>query len=99
MISISVGEAKNKLTYYLHLVEEKGESIQVTRHGKTVATINNQDSSNVLCKKQLFTKGLESWRSKYADELKQYSDEEIDVIFARQKDDEPILRHPEDFDW
>lgn len=99
MISISVGEAKNKLTYYLHLVEEKGESIQVTRHGKTVATINNQDSSNVLCKKQLFTKGLESWRSKYADELKQYSDEEIDEIFARQKDDEPIVRHPKDFDW
>ena len=99
MISISVGEAKNKLTYYLHLVEEKGESIQVTRHGKTVATINNQDSSNILSKKQLFAKGLESWRSKYADELKQYSDEEIDEIFARQKDDEPILRHPKDFDW
>ena len=34
-----------------------------------------------------------------ADELKKYSDEEIDEIFARQKDDEPIVRHPEDFDW
>ena len=33
-------------------------------------------------------------RSKYADELKQYSDKEIDEIFARQKDDEPIVRHP-----
>lgn len=99
MISISVGEAKNKLTYYLHLLEEKGESIQITRHGKTVATINNQDTSNVLSKKQLFAKGLESWRSKYADEIKQNSSEEIDEIFAREKDDEPAVRHPEDFEW
>lgn len=33
-------------------------------------------------------------RSKYAAVLKQYSDKEIDEIFARQKDDEPIVRHP-----
>jgi|GEM_PF-4969446 len=41
MISILVGVAKNKLPYYLHFVEEKDENIQVTRHGKTVAIINN----------------------------------------------------------
>ena len=32
--------------------------------------------------------------SKYADELKQYSDKEIDEIFALQKDDEQIVIHP-----
>ena len=98
MISVSVGEAKNKLPYFLHLVEEKGESIQVTRHGKTVAVINNQDASTVLDKKQLFAKGLASWRQKYAKELNHFSDEEIDSIFARDKDDEPVIRHPEDFE-
>lgn len=99
MISISVGEAKNKLTYYLHLLEEKGESIQITRHGKTVATLNNQDTTNTLSKKQLFLKGLESWRSKYAEEIKLNSSEEIDNIFTREKYDEPAVRHPEDFEW
>lgn len=99
MISISVGEAKNKLPYYLHLVEDKGESIQVTRHGKTVATINNQDMSNTLSKKQMFAKGVEKWRQKYADELAQISDAEIDEIFSRKKEDEPSVRHPEDFEW
>lgn len=54
MISVSVGEAKNKLTYFLHLVEDNGESIQITRHGKTVAVINNQEAFNSLDKKQQF---------------------------------------------
>ena len=34
MLKISVGEAKNRLPYFLHLVEEKNEEIQITRHGK-----------------------------------------------------------------
>lgn len=99
MISVSVGEAKNRLTYFLHLVEEKGESIKVTRHGKTVAVINNQDALTVLDKKQLFAKGLANWRQKYADELNQISNEEIDSIFSRETEDEPVVRHPEDFEW
>ena len=40
MLSVSVGEAKNRLPYFLHLVEEKNEEIQITRHGKPVAFIN-----------------------------------------------------------
>jgi len=99
MISVSVGEAKNKLPYFLHLVEEKGESIQVTRHGKTVAVINNQETSSITDKKQLFKNGLLKWRTKYADEIKQFTNEEIDSIFAREEDTEPDVRHPEDFDW
>lgn len=97
MISVSVGEAKNKLPYFLHLVEEKGESVQITRHGKTVAVINNQKTSGVLDKKQIFTNGLKKWRQKYADYLQEFSNKEIDDIFAREKDEEPIVRHPEDF--
>lgn len=101
MISISVGVAKNKLPYYLHLVEEKGESIQVTRHGKTVAVINNKEASNALDKKQLFMTSLKNWREKfYTEKLSktQITNEEIDSIFAREKDTEPFLRHKEDFE-
>jgi len=101
MISISVGIAKNKLPYYLHLVEEKGESIQVTRHGKTVAVINNQETSNALDKKQLFMTSLKNWRKKfYSEKLSepQITNEEIDSIFARKKDTDPFIRHPEDFE-
>lgn len=97
MISVSVGEAKNKLPYFLHMVEEQGESVQITRHGKTVAVINNQETFNTLDKKQIFTNGLQKWREKYADYLSNFSNTEIDKIFTREKDDEPILRHPEDF--
>lgn len=98
MISVSVGEAKNKLPYYLHLVEEKGEQIQITRHGKTVAYLNNQESTSVIDKKKLFMEGLAKWRAKWADELAETTNEEIDKIFAREKDIEPYIRHPEDFE-
>ena len=101
MISISVGVAKNKLPYYLHLVEEKGESIQVTRHGKTVAVINNQETSCVLDKRQLFITSLEKWRKKAYNDFfsdSKITNEEIDSIFAREKDTEPLIRHPEDFE-
>ncbi|MCR4822879.1 MAG: type II toxin-antitoxin system prevent-host-death family antitoxin, partial [Treponema sp.] len=37
MISVSVGEAKNRLPFFLHLVES-GEEVQITRHGKNVAS-------------------------------------------------------------
>ncbi len=103
MISVSVGVAKNKLPYYLHLVEEKGESIQVTRHGKTVAVINNQEASEVLNKKQMFCNSLLKWRKKcYGDDNSTDStlliNKEIDDIFLRTKEAEPIVRHSEDFE-
>lgn len=98
MISVSVGEAKNKLPYFLHLVEDKGEAIQITRHGKTVAVINTQEDSNVLDKKLLFAKGLQKWRQKYSKELRKFSNQEIDSIFIREKDDEAVVRHAEDFE-
>lgn len=103
MISVSVGVAKNKLPYYLHLVEEKGESIQVTRHGKTVAVINNQESSEVLNKKQMFCNSLLNWRKRcYGTEdltdSTLLTNKEIDDIFLRTKETESVVRHPEDFE-
>ena len=43
MLQVSVGEAKNKLPHFLHLVEEQNEEIQITRHGKPVAFINGKE--------------------------------------------------------
>ena len=37
MQSVSVAVAKDRLPYYLHLVEQ-GEVVQITRHGKPIAT-------------------------------------------------------------
>ncbi len=98
MIFVSVGQAKNNLPHLLHLVEEKGESVQITRHGKTVAVINNQESSKLLDKKQIFLQGLKKWREKYSKELNVIKNEEIDSIFERQSNKEKPVRHPEDFE-
>ena len=93
MISISVGEAKNKLPFFLHLVEENNESIEITRHGKNVAYINSQKANNSMTKKNRFLEGIKKFNSE------DFSNSEIDQIFARQKDSESeqSVRHPEDF--
>ena len=66
MLSVSVGEAKNRLHYFLHLVEEENEEIQITRHGKPVAFINGKDSLQKLEKKQKYLDGIKAWRNKYS---------------------------------
>ena len=95
MLSVSVGEAKNRLPYFLHLVEEKNEEIQITRHGKPVAFINRKDSVQKLEKKQKYLDGIKAWRNKYSDCLLPNS--EADSIFERGKEDDFTIRHPEDF--
>ncbi len=93
MISVSVGEAKNRLPFFLHLVEEQNESIEITRHGKAVAYINNQKTNDSMSKKSRFLNGIKKFNSQ------DFSNDEIDQIFARQKDSdsEQSVRHPEDF--
>lgn len=96
MIAVSVGEAKNRLPYFLHLAEN-GESIEITRHGKTVALISGHKKSLVLSRKERFYSSLESWRKKYADCL--FSNDEVDNIFKRDLSEtsDDAVRHPEDF--
>lgn len=45
MQSVSVAVAKDKLPFYLHLVEQ-GEQIEITRHGKPVAFISKAPLNN-----------------------------------------------------
>ena len=89
MISISVGEAKNKLPYFLHLVEEKNESVQITRHGKTVAYLNTRDSASETATKVM--SDLMAWKNKYSD--LNFGEAEV----SRNKEAFSV-RHPEDFE-
>lgn len=86
MLKVSVGEAKNKLPYFLHLVEEQNEEIQITRHGKPVAFINGKEMLDKADKKKKYLESISSWREKYSDCL--FSDKESDSVFGREKDDE-----------
>lgn len=45
MQKIPLFEAKNKLSFFVHLVEQ-GERIEITRHGKSVAAIVNPDEQS-----------------------------------------------------
>ena len=95
MLKVSVGEAKNRLPYFLHLVEEKNEEIQITRHGKPVAFIKGKNAIQRLDRKQKYLDGLNAWRNKYSDCL--LPDTEAASIFERVKEEDFTIRHPEDF--
>ena len=58
MKTVSVGEAKNNLPVLLHFVEEKKETIQITRHGKPVGRIvpETEESSNYRKKEDIKNK-------------------------------------------
>lgn len=92
MVSVSVGEAKNRLTQLLHLVDE-GQEVQVTRHGKVVAYINGE--SPVADRRAAFLQGIQSWRKTYGD---LFEEEEIEKIFKPDFiQNEDGVRHQEDF--
>lgn len=95
MRQVSVGEAKNKLPYFLHLAE-KGEQIQITRHGKMVAYINGTEQNEIVSKKKKFLDSVQNWRAKNAEWL--LNDSEANEIFARNRQIEKDVRHPEDFE-
>ncbi|MBR5032086.1 MAG: type II toxin-antitoxin system Phd/YefM family antitoxin [Treponema sp.] len=95
MRQVSVGEAKNKLPYFLHLAE-KGEQIQITRHGKMVACINGAEQNEIVSKKKKFLDSVQNWRAKNAEWL--LNDSEANDIFARSRLIEKNVRHPEDFE-
>ena len=94
MLAVSVGEVKNKLSYFLHLIESQKESIQITRHGKPIAFITDKETNDKFSKQALFSTSLEEWRNKYSH---LFNNEEIDRIFERDRTIDSDIRHPEDF--
>lgn len=89
MISVPIHEAKNKLPHFIHLVEE-GESLEITRHGKTVAFLVHQQT---LPEQDRFSIALNHWKEKYADcFLSEEEEKTFDLPRQRAQ-----LRHLEDF--
>ena len=74
---------------------EKGEQVQITRHGKMVAILNGAEQNEIVSKKKRVLDSVEKWREKNADWL--LSDSEADEVFTRDNQIEADVRHPEDF--
>lgn len=96
MITVPVSDLKNRFSYFIRLAEN-GETIQITRHGKPVAKINpGKEAEQQKTKGQIYKEEMEEWRQKASDWL---TDEAIDEVFNVPRTIEPLIRHPEDFDW
>lgn len=100
MIAVPIFDVKNRLPYFIHLVES-GETVQITRHGKPVARLVSEDVvvQDQKTEGQIFMDKLMEWRKNASDWLSTTTNEEIDEIFNVKRAIEPSIRHPEDFDW
>ncbi len=100
MTAVPIFDVKNRLPYFIHLVES-GEIVQITRHGKPVARIVSEEEilQEQKTEAEIFGEELWAWREKAKDWLETTSNEEIDEIFNIKRTIEPNIRHPEDFDW
>lgn len=93
MQSISVAQAKNQLTHYLHLVEQ-GEQIEITRHGKAVAYICDKKESGT--QPSNFELAYKNFRNQLENDG--FSETEWHDIFDIPRIPSSPLRHPEDFE-
>lgn len=95
MTEVAIFEAKNKLPFFIHLVES-GETVQITRHGKPVARLVAETECEQKSEGQIFMDKVMVWREKNKDWL---TNEEIDEIFNIPRTIEPFVRHPEDISF
>ncbi|MCQ2611961.1 MAG: type II toxin-antitoxin system prevent-host-death family antitoxin [Treponema sp.] len=96
MTAVPIFEVKNRLPYFIHLVES-GETVQITRHGKPVARIVSEEEvvKEQKSEGQIFMEKIMEWRKNASDWL---TNEEIDEAFNIPRTIEPAIRHPEDFE-
>lgn len=97
MTAVPIFDVKNRLPYFIHLVES-GETVQITRHGKPVARLISEEEviQEQKTEGQIFMEKVMEWREKAKDWLE--SDDYEDP-FDIPRTIEPNIRHPEDFDW
>lgn len=97
MQKIPLFEAKNKLSFFVHLVEQ-GERIEITRHGKSVAAIVNADeeskTENPEMKNPFYLAYLDVQKKLKALSFSE-ADWETTFNIPRVK---TSTRHPEDFE-
>lgn len=100
MTAVPIFDVKNRLPYFIHLVE-RGETVQITRHGKPVARLVSEEEvvQEQKTEGQIFMDKLMEWRKGASDWLATTTNEEIDAIFNIPRTIEPDVRHPEDFDF
>lgn len=96
MTAVPIFEAKNKLPFYLHLVES-GETVQITRHGKPVARLVAETECEQKSEGQLFMDKVMAWREAHPDCY--MTQEEEDELYRIRHTVEPPVRHPEDIDF
>ncbi|MCQ2577458.1 MAG: type II toxin-antitoxin system Phd/YefM family antitoxin [Treponema sp.] len=98
MISIPMFEVKNKLTQFVHMVENgETDCVEITRHGKAVAVIGKKEEFKVSEQADPFFLAYKSFREKMISSGSDLSEAEWHEYFdiPRQKSN---LRHPEDFE-
>lgn len=98
MISIPMFEVKNKLTQFVHMVENgETDCVEITRHGKAVAVIGKKEEFKVSEHADPFFLAYKSFREKMISSGSDLSEAEWHEYFdiPRQKSN---LRHPEDFE-
>ena len=66
MTSVPIYEAKNKLPFFIRLVEN-GETLEITRHGVPVAYLVNKDEKLTTSETDKFKIVMDKWRKKYSD--------------------------------
>lgn len=97
MISIPIFEVKNKLTHFLHMIENnETNGVEITRHGKTVAVIGKKTDFTATQEQDPFTIAYENFRNKLS-ALPELSESEWNEYFDIPRQ-ETKLRHPEDFE-
>ncbi len=96
MQSVSVAVAKDRLPYFLHLVEQ-GETIQVTRHGKPIAMIirTEEDGEQVPTS---FDIAYAKFRKQLDEEKLELNQEEWEEYFNIPREVQLGPRHEEDFE-
>lgn len=97
MRNIPLFEVKNKLSFFVHLAEQ-GESIGITRHGKTSAVLVSADSQETLTSsytKSPFYLAYLNFRKKL--DFDSFTEEEWKNTFDIKRN-QTVVRHPEDFE-
>ncbi len=97
MQSVSVAVAKDRLPYFLHLVEQ-GETVQITRHGKPIAIITQTVGGNKEQEPTNFDLAYEKFRKQLKDENLGLTEAEWEEYFNVPREIQLGLRHEEDFE-
>ena len=97
MRNIPLFEVKNKLSFFVHLAEQ-GESIGITRHGKTSAVLvsaESQESKTNSYTNSPFYLAYLNFRKKM--DFDNFTKDEWKKTFEIERRP-TIIRHPEDFE-